>query len=171
VVPARGREVLRTAEPGAALVQACLFPGLEEEIVVYQAQRLAEKIVRRSVAAGIAGAYYLKEVLPRGGVREAVGRDDHDLRKALLSRCGGSVENVLFGWTIARTAFEAYRHECFLWHIKGGAFGRLTTPAHPAAPSEGWAGCPECGDDGGRPPSFLPERDTELLSDRHAGDA
>src|SRR5512142_1294728 len=109
-VPARGRGVLRETQPGGALLQACLFPGLEEEIVVYQAQRLAEKIVRRSVAAGIAGAFYLKEVLPRGGVREAVGRDDRDLRRALLSRCGGSVENVLFGWTVAGTALEAYRH-------------------------------------------------------------
>ena len=147
---------MRGTEPGAgALLQACLFPGLEEEIVVYQAQRLAERIVRRSVAAGIAGAFYLKEVLPRGGVREAVGRDDRDLRRALLSRCAESVENVLFGWTIAATALEAYRHECFLWHIKGGAFGRLTTRAHPAAPPGGWTACPECGDDGGRPPSFL----------------
>jgi len=74
---------LRAAAPAGALLQACLFPGLEEEIVVYQAQRLAERIVRRSVAAGIAGAFYLKEVLPRGGVREAVGRDDRDLRGAL----------------------------------------------------------------------------------------
>lgn len=156
MVPARGREDLRGAERASgALLQACLFPGLEEEIVVYQAQRLAEKIVRRSVAAGIAGAFYLKEVLPRGGVREDVGRDDRDLRRALLARCDDGVENVLFGWTVAATAFEAYRHECFLWHIKGGAFGRLTTRAHPAAPAGGWASCPECGDDGGRPPSFL----------------
>ena len=148
------------ASGAGALLQACLFPGLEEEIVVYQAQRLAERTVRRSVAAGIAGAFYLKEVLPRGGVRETVGRDDRDLRGALLARCAASPENVLFGWTVAATALEAFRHECFLWHIKGGAFGRLTTPAHPAAPPGGWASCPECGEDGGRSPSFLTERET-----------
>jgi len=152
---------LRAAAPAAgALLQACLFPGLEEEIVVYQAQRLAERIVRRAVAAGIAGAFYLKEVLPRGGVRETVGRDDRDLRGALLSRCAGSPDNVLFGWTVAATALEAFRHECFLWHIKGGALGRLTTRTHPAAPPDGWAACPECGDDGGRPPSFLKDGET-----------
>lgn len=138
------------------LLQASLFPGLDEEIVVYQAQRLAEKIVRRSVAAGIAGAFYLKEVLPRGGVREAVGRDDKDLRGALLARCDASVENVLFGWTVAATAIQAYRHECFLWHIKGGTFGRLTTPEHPQAPpGNDWLVCPECGDGAVSAPIFL----------------
>ena len=145
---------------GAALetpfLQASLFPGLEEEIVVYQAQRLAEKIVRRSVAAGIAGAFYLKEVLPRGGVRESVGRHDRDLRKALLALCRDEPENVLFGWTVAASALEAYRHECFLWHIKGGTFGRLMTPLHPAPPeSEDWAACPECGDGAVSAPAFL----------------
>lgn len=152
---------MRPSEPrSGALLQACLFPGLEEEIVVYQAQRLTERIVRRSVAAGIAGAYYLKEVLPRGGVRETVGRDERDLRRALLALCDDSVENVLFGWTVAATAFDAYRHECFLWHVKGGAFGRLKVAAHPAAPADAWAACPECGDDGGRPPAFLKDRET-----------
>ena len=141
---------------GSPFLQASLFPGLEEEIVVYQAQRLAEKIVRRSVAAGIAGAFYLKEVLPRGGVRESVGRHDRDLRKALLERCRDEPENVLFGWTVAASALEAYRHECFLWHIKGGTFGRLRTPLHPAPPeSEDWAACPECGDGAVSAPAFL----------------
>jgi len=138
------------------LLQASLFPGLDEDIVVYQAQRLAERIVRRSVAAGIAGAFYVKEVLPRGGVREAVGRDDRDLRRALLARCDDAVENVLFGWTVAATPLEAYRHECFLWHIKGGTFGRLTTPEHPEAPAGSeWLVCPECGDGAARAPAFL----------------
>lgn len=144
-----------------SLLQTCLFPGLEEEIVVYQAQRLAEKIVRRSVAAGLAGAFYLKEVLPRGGVREAVGRDDRDLRRALLTRCEEEAENVLFGWTIAATALEAYRHECFLWHIKGGAFGRLVSVDHPAAPEGGeWAACPECGQETATRPFFLREAES-----------
>jgi len=147
---------LKEAALGTPFLQASLFPGLEEEIVVYQAQRLAEKIVRRSVAAGIAGAFYLKEVLPRGGVRESVGRHDRDLRRALLAHCREDSENVLFGWTVAATALEAYRHECFLWHIKGGAFGRLMTPLHPAPPEgEEWTACPECGDGAARAPAFL----------------
>lgn len=130
----------------AGLLQACLFPGLEEEIVIYQAQRLVDKNVRRSVAASFPGAFYLKKVLPRGGVEESVGRDDRDLREKLLSLCRPELENVLFGWTMAATALEAYRHECFLWHIKGGAFSRLVSTLHPAAPDdEAWASCPECG--------------------------
>lgn len=134
------------AADAAPFVQASLFPGLEEEIVIYQAQRLAEKIVRRSVVSQLPGAFYLKEVLPRGGVRESVGRDDCDLRKALLARCEPERENVLFGWTVASTPLEGYRHECYLWHIKGGAFGRLQTSAHPSPPEgEDWAPCPECG--------------------------
>ena len=138
-------------------LQASLFPGLEEEIVVYQAQRLAEKIVRRCVVSQFPGAFYLKEVLPRGGVHESVGRDDRDLRHALLSRCSPERENVLFGWTVASTPLQSYRHECYLWHIKGGAFGRLQTPSHPTPPAgEDWAPCPECGCEGpkgvGRPP-------------------
>jgi hypothetical protein len=135
------------AEASAPFLQASLFPGLEEEIVIYQAQRLAERIVRRSVAAHLPGAFYLKEVLPRGGVFESVGRDDRDLRKGLLALCRDDLDNVLFGWTIAATPLEAFRHECYLWHIKGGAFGRLKTPEHPERPSgEEWAPCPECGD-------------------------
>ena len=127
-------------------LQASLFPGLEEEVVIYQAQRLAEKIVRRCVVSQLPGAYYLKEVLPRGGIRESVGRDDRDLRKALMARCGPECENVLFGWTVASTPLESYRHECYLWHIKGGAFGRLETKGHPTPPDgEMWAPCPECG--------------------------
>ena len=141
---------------GTPLLQASLFPGLEEEVVVYQAQRLAEKIVRRCVAAGIAGAFYLKEVLPRGGVRESVGRHDRDLRRELLVRCKPEAENVLFGWTVAASALEAYRHECFLWHIKGGTFGRLMTPLHPSPPDGGeWAPCPECGAGASSAPAFL----------------
>ena len=128
------------------LLQASLFPGLEEEIVIYQAQRLAEKIVRRCVVSQLPGAFYLKEVLPRGGVRESVGRDDGDLRRALLARCEPGKENVLFGWTVASTPFEGFRHECYLWHIKGGAFGRLETKEHPAPPKGAiWPPCPECG--------------------------
>jgi hypothetical protein len=129
-----------------SLLQASLFPGLDEEIVVYQAQRLAEKIVRRFVVSQMPGAFYLKEVLPRGGVKESVGRDDRDLRRALIEHCSPEKENVLFGWTVASTPLEGYRHECYLWHIKGGAFGRLETPRHPAPPpGEDWAPCPECG--------------------------
>lgn len=132
-----------SAEP---FLQASLFPGLEEEVVIYQAQRLAEKIVRRCVVSQFPGAFYLKEVLPRGGIRESVGRDDRDLRKALMARCGPERENVLFGWTVASTALESYRHECYLWHIKGGAFGRLETKSHPSPPEDDmWAPCPECG--------------------------
>ncbi len=132
------------AAPGH--LQACLFPGLEEEIVLYQAQRLVDKTVRRSVAASLPGAFYLKRVLPRGGLEEAVGRDDHDLREKLLALCRPELENVLFGWTMAVTPLEAYRHECYLWHIKGGAFGRLVTSLHPVAPDEeAWTSCPECG--------------------------
>lgn len=145
----------------APLLQTCLFPGLEEEIVVYQAQRLTERLVRRSVAAGLPGAFFLKEVLPRGGVKEAVGRHDRDLRRALLERCDDEVENVLFGWTIAATPLEAYRHECFLWHIKGGAFGRLITTDHPEAPrEEGWMECPECGQAAHSAPAFLREAES-----------
>jgi hypothetical protein len=127
------------------LLQASLFPGLEEEVVLYQAQRLAEKIVRRCVVAQLPGAFYLKEVLPRGGIRESVGRDERDLRKALIARCGPGCENVLFGWTVASTPLESFRHECYLWHIKGGAFGRLETKEHPVPPDgDMWAPCPEC---------------------------
>jgi hypothetical protein len=136
---------LKAAE-SANLVQASLFPGLEEEIVIYQAQRLAEKIVRRCVVSQLPGAFYLKEVLARGGVRESVARDDRDLRRALLARCEPEKENVLFGWTVASTPLEGFRHECYLWHIKGGAFGRLETAAHPTPPEDSnWAPCPECG--------------------------
>ena len=132
------------SSPG--VLQACLFPGLEEEIVIYQAQRLVDKTVRRSVAASLPGAYYLKSVLARGGVEEAVGRDDRDLREKLLSLCSPQLDNVLFGWTVASTPLEAYRHECYLWHIKGGAFGRLVSSRHPSSPDEeAWASCPECG--------------------------
>jgi hypothetical protein len=127
------------------LLQACLFPGLEEEIVVYQALRLVERTVRRSVSAGLPGAFYLKEVR-RGRVVESVGREDGDLRERLLSLCRPDRENVLFGWTVAATPLEACRHECFLWHIKGGAFGRLKGSPHPRPPKgSGWNGCPECG--------------------------
>jgi hypothetical protein len=130
----------------AGLLQACLFPGLEEEIVVYQAQRLTDRNVRRCVAGSLPGAFYLKKVLPRGGVDESVGRDDRDLREKLLTLCRPELENVLFGWTVAATPMEAYRHECFLWHIKGGAYDRLTSSLHPVAPDdEAWASCPECG--------------------------
>lgn len=133
------------SQAAAALLQTCLFPGIEEEIVVFQAQRLAERTVRRSVAAGVPGAYYLKEVLPRGGVVESVGRDDRDLRARLLGLCSSGRENVLFGWTVAASSREAFRHECFLWHIKGGAFGRLRGCPHPAPPAGRDIGdCPEC---------------------------
>jgi hypothetical protein len=136
-------------ETSSGLLQACLFPGLEEEIVVYQAQRLVERNVRRCVAGGLPGAFYLKKVLARGGIEESVGRDDQDLREKLLSLCRPELENVLFGWTIATTASGAYRHECCLWHIKGGAYGRLSSGLHPRAPDEAaWAACPECGSPG-----------------------
>jgi hypothetical protein len=129
----------------AALLQTCLFPGVEEEIVVFQAQRLVERTVRRSVAAGVPGAYYLKEVLPRGGIAESVGRDDRDLRARLLRLCSAERENVLFGWTVAASRPEAFRHECFLWHIKGGAFGRLRGCPHPTPPpGDPRTECPEC---------------------------
>ncbi|MGH9442803.1 MAG: hypothetical protein ACRD16_11075 [Thermoanaerobaculia bacterium] len=144
---------MKVAAPEPFL-QASLFPGLEEEVVIYQAQRLAEKIVRRFVVSRFPGAFYLKEVLPRGGVCESVGRDDHDLRRALLTRCAPGRDNILFGWTVASTPLESYRHECCLWHIKGGAFGRLETREHPAPPAgDEWAPCPECGEGSGSPGS------------------
>lgn len=137
---------MKTAAPAEPFLQASLFPGLSEEVVVYQTQRFTGKMVRRCVSPGLGGAFYLKEVLPRGGVHESVGRDDTDLRGHLLGLCRPEKENVLFGWTAAATALEAYRHECYLWHIKGGAFGRLGDAAHPSPPpGGGWAVCPECG--------------------------
>jgi hypothetical protein len=87
-----------------------------------------------------AGAFVLDPPDPRGGSPVGfVGRSDKDVAAVLQRNVKGGYKR--FAFTYAKTAFDAYKMECEMWH----EWKPVANPAHPVKPAGSVVPCMICG--------------------------